>query len=48
MTNKRIFYRSSHPDVFCKKGALEYLASFIGKQLYKSLFSEKKFEAVGL
>ena len=38
VTNKRIFYRSSHPDVFCKKGALEYLANFIGKHLYKSLF----------
>ena len=47
MTNKRIFDRSSHPDVFCKKGALEHLANFIGKHLYKGFF-KKKFEAVGL
>ena len=45
MTNKRIFYRSSHPDLFCKIGALEYFASFIGKHL---LFLKKKFEVVGL
>ena len=38
VTNKRIFYRSSHPDMFCKKGVLEYLANFIGKHQYKSLF----------
>ena len=38
VTNKRIFYRSSHPDMFCKKGALEYSANFIGKHQYKSLF----------
>ena len=40
MTNKRIFYRSSHPDpdMFGKKGVLEYLANSIGKHLYKSLF----------
>ena len=30
--------KSYHPDVFCKKGALEYLANFLGKHLYKCLF----------
>ena len=38
VTNKRIFYRSSHPDMFCKKGVLEYLANFIGKHQYRTLF----------
>ena len=38
VTNKRIFYRSTHRDMFCKKDALEYLPNIIGKHLYKSLF----------
>ena len=38
VTNKRIFYRSNDPYMLCKKGALEYLANFIGKHMYKSLF----------
>ena len=38
VTNKRIFCRSSHPGMFCKKGVLEYLENFIGKHQYKSLF----------
>ena len=31
LKNKRIFCRSSHMDVFCKKGALKYLAKFTAK-----------------
>ena len=46
VTNKRIFCRS-HPDVFCKKGALKYLAKLTGKNVYRRLF-QKKFHAVGL
>ena len=42
--NKRIFYRRSHPDMFCKKGALEYLANFIAKHLYKSLFLKEVWD----
>ena len=38
VTNKRIFCRSSHPGMFCKKGVLEYLENFIGKHQHKSLF----------
>ena len=36
MTNKRIFCRRSHPDVFCKKGALKAL--FARKALYDFFF----------
>ena len=32
ITNKRIFSRSSHPEVFCTKSALNYLAELTGKQ----------------
>ena len=46
MTNKKIFYRRSHPDVFCKKVALKYLAKLTGKHVYGGLF-QKKFQAVG-
>ena len=38
MTNKRIFCRRSHPDVFCKKGALKYLVKLTGKHVYRGLF----------
>ena len=41
---KRIFCRRSHPDVFCKKGALKYLVKLIEKHVYRSLF-QKKFQA---
>ena len=44
MTSKRIFYKSNHPDVFCKKGAREYLANFTGKHLYKTLFSKEVWD----
>ena len=39
--NKRIFCRSSHPAVFCKKRPLQYLAELAGKHVHKGL---KKFE----
>ena len=48
MKNKRIFCRSSLSDVFCKKGALKYLAKLTGKHVYRSLFFKKKFQDVGL
>ena len=33
-----IQFRTSHPEVFCKKGVLGYFAKFIGKHLCQSLF----------
>ena len=33
--------RSSHPEVFCKKGALRKFAKFIGKHLCRSLYLHK-------
>ena len=33
--------RSSHPDVFCKKGTLRKFAKFIGKDLCQSLYLHK-------
>ena len=47
VTNKRIFCRKSHPDVFCRKGALKYLVKLTGKHVYRGLF-QKKFQALGL
>ena len=43
MTLKVIFckYRSSHPEVFCKKGVLRNFVKFTGKHLCQSLFSIK-------
>ena len=35
------------PDVFCKKGALKYLAKLTEKHVYRVLF-QKKFQALGL
>ena len=32
-----MFYRSSRPDVFCKKGVLRNFGKFTGKLLCKSL-----------
>ena len=32
------FYRSSHPEAFCKKGVLKIFAKFTGKHLCQSLF----------
>ena len=34
-------YRSSRPEVFCKKGVLKILAKFTGKHLCQSLFFNK-------
>ena len=34
-------YRSSHPEVFCKKGVLRNFAKFTGKDLRQSLFFNK-------
>ena len=34
-------YRSSHPEVFCKKGILRNFAKFTGKNLSQSLFFNK-------
>ena len=33
--------KSSRPEVFCKKGALENFTKFIGKHLCQSLFFNK-------
>ena len=33
----RVFSRSSHPEVFCKKSVLKYSAKLTGKQLCRSL-----------
>ena len=33
--------RSSHPEVFCKKGVLRNFLKFTGKHLCQSLFSNK-------
>ena len=37
-----MIYRSSLPDVFCKKGVLKNFANFTGKHLCQSLFYIKK------
>ena len=34
-------YRSSRPEVFCKRGVLKNFAKFTGKQLCQSLFFNK-------
>ena len=39
--DKRMFCRSDLSDVFCKKGALKYLAKLPGKHMYRSLFFKK-------
>ena len=36
-----IKHRSSHPDVFCKKGVLRNFAKFTGKHLCQSLYFNK-------
>ena len=38
-------YRSSRPEVFCRKGVLRNFAKFTGKHLYQNLYYNK---AVGL
>ena len=37
VTNKKVFTRSSHPDVFCSKRILKYLVKLTGKHLCRSL-----------
>ena len=34
-------YRSSHPEVFCKKGVLRNFAKFTRKHMCRSLFLNK-------
>ena len=36
-----LIFRSSRPDVFCKKGVLRNFAKFIGKHLCRSLYLNK-------
>ena len=36
-----IHFRSTRPEVFCKKGVLRNFAKFAGKHLYQRLFSNK-------
>ena len=36
-----VLYRSSRPEVFCKKGGLRNFAKFTGKHLYKSRLFNK-------
>ena len=38
---KLAMYRSSHLEVFCKKGALRYFAKFTRKHLFRSVFFNK-------
>ena len=37
-----VCYRSSRPEVFCKKGVLRNFAKFTGKHLCQSLFFKKE------
>ena len=39
--NNRIFCRGIHPDVFCKKGALNNLTKRTGNHVYRSHFLKK-------
>ena len=41
MLNFWLMFRSSHPEVLCKKGVLRHFAKFIGKHLCQSLFFNK-------
>ena len=36
-----LFYRSSHPDIFCKKGALRNFGKLTGKHLCQNLYFNK-------
>ena len=38
---KHLAYRSSRPDMFCKKGVLKKFAKFIGKHRSQTLFFNK-------
>ena len=37
----RVYCRSSHPELFCKKGVIRNFAKFTGKHLCQSLFFNK-------
>ena len=39
--DKNIIYRSSRPEVFCRKGVLRNIAKFAGKHPCRSLFFNK-------
>ena len=39
-------FRSSRPEVLCKKGVLRNFTKFTGKHLYQSLFFKKFFNEV--
>ena len=39
--NRSVYYRSSRPEVFCKKGVLRNFAKFTGKRLCQSVFFDK-------
>ena len=41
ISRKNSNYRSSRPEVFCKKGALRNFAKFTGKYLCQNLFFNK-------
>ena len=47
MKIKSIFCRISHPDVFCKKGALKYGNDYRKTPVQEPFFN-KKFQDVGL
>ena len=47
MKIKIIFRRISHPDVFCKKGALKYVNDYRKTRVQEPFF-DKKFQDVGL
>ena len=40
-TRLGMFYRSSRPDIFCRKDVLRKFEKFTGKHLYQSLYFNK-------
>ena len=45
LTATKMVFRSTRPEVFCKKAALENFTKFIGKHLCRNLFFNKVAEA---
>ena len=41
MKDKRMFCRSSHSDLFCKKGALKYLVKLTEEHVTGAFFKKK-------
>ena len=41
LSTNPIFYKSSHPKMFCKEGVLNNFRKFTGKHLCQSLFFNK-------